>query len=114
MYSPTKAFLYNIYGKTELNSVMLSWPPLVATQVEFKQKQTLNTHELYQLEGNAYLLESTFTRLSIENLISERIRAWYWDHLCIMFMKLRTNSALILQVYTWSAPALLNQASICV
>ena len=40
--------------------------------VEFKQKQALSTHELYQLEGiNAYLLESTFTRLSIENLVPE-------------------------------------------
>ena len=36
--------------------------------VEFKQ--ALSTHELYQLEGNTYLLESTFTEISIENLCS--------------------------------------------
>jgi len=31
----------------------------------------LSTHELYQQEGNAYLLESTFTKLSIENFLKE-------------------------------------------
>jgi len=37
-------------------------------------KQALSTHELYQQEGSAYLLESTFTELSVENLVPERIR----------------------------------------
>ena len=40
--------------------------------VEFKQ--ALSTHELYQLESNAYLLENTFTKLSIKNLVPGRIR----------------------------------------
>jgi len=50
---------------------------LCLNPVEFKQ--SLSTHEeLYQQEGNAYLLESTFTKLSIENLVPERItRAFY-------------------------------------
>jgi len=49
---------------------------LCLNPVEFKQ--ALSTHELYQQEGNTYLLESTFTKLSIENLVPERIRRAFY------------------------------------
>ena len=49
---------------------------LCLNPVDFKQ--ALTTHELYQQEGNSYLLESTFTKLSIENLVPGRIRAFYF------------------------------------
>jgi len=52
------------------------WWLLCLNPVEFKQ--ALSTHELYQQEGNTYLLESTFTKLSIENLVPERIRRAFY------------------------------------
>ena len=52
------------------------WWLLCLNPVEFKQ--VLSTHELYQQEGNTYLLESTFTEISIENLVPERIRRAFY------------------------------------
>ena len=43
-----------------------------------ESKQALSTHELYQQEDSTYLLESTFTKLSVENLVPERIRRAFY------------------------------------
>ena len=58
------ALLQEFKGSGNMRSIWLN-------PVEFKQ--ALSTHKLYQLEFNAYL-QSTFTKLSIENLVPERIR----------------------------------------
>jgi len=56
--------------RSRANKLHPRW--LCLNPVEFKQ--ALSTHELYQLESNVHLLESTFTKLSIDNLVPERIR----------------------------------------
>jgi len=60
------------------NKLHLWWPWL--NPVEFKQ--ALSTHEVHQLGSNAYLYENKFTKLSIENLVTERIRrAFYFTEI---------------------------------
>ena len=88
-YSLNNTAPYRIYpGVSEVKGhihIYLWW--LCLNPVEFKQ--ALSTHELYQQEGNTYLLESTFTKLSIENLVPERIRRALYRNQSLAFVESR-------------------------
>ena len=74
-YSIFPGVSIEVKGHMQFNKLHLGW--LYLNPVEFKQ--ALSTHELYQQEVNAYLLESTFTKLSIENLVAERIKRTFYS-----------------------------------
>ena len=75
-HNPTRTHTHVVYTVT--TSRMQFWEELCRGESPYEFKQTLSTHELYQQEGNSYLLESTFTELSIENLALERIRRAFY------------------------------------